>query len=671
MALPTPQLDDRRFQDIVDEAKTRIPRYCKEWTDHNVSDPGVALIELFAWMTDMLLYRVNQVPDKLYVTFLNLIGVHLEPPRAARAPVTMYLSAPQPNDVSIPEGTEVATVRTETSEAIVFTTDAPLPVRTAKLISVLTAHANARPGDFTRHDVRRLEAPDNAVRVFSTPPTPGDAFYLGLERDHSHHVLAVLMFCDEAAGGGVDPLQPPLIWEAWSGSEAGWIPCDQERDTTKALNVPGEVMMHMPMMAEQSLADQRAYWLRCRLTPVSGTQSMYYASPLLGQLRVESRGGTVNARHATTIYNEVLGRSDGTPGQRFKLLNAPLLARDPHRDHLVVEPLSGPDERQSWHEVDDFAESTQDDLVYTLDSMSGELTFGPSLLQPNGKVFQFGATPSKGARLIFARYQYGGGTLGNAAKGALSVLKSSIPYIARVANRDSAVGGTDAETLEHAKLRAPQFLRSRTRAVTCDDFVYLANQVEGVWQSYCLAPALQPGAAHDPKPGTVTVLILPRSDQREGLIEPRMMVADPELLQRVQNRLEQHRLLGTNIEVRAVRYAWIGVSVTLRVPERTEPALMEVVRQKGEEALYRFLNPYIGGPHNNGWPLGRDLNRSELFGLLQQIPGVEYADQLSLTLVEPSGNMPPRTATQKLVLAYDTVTCSAQHTVKVDYAVDE
>ena len=107
MPLETPRLDDRRFQDIVDEAKSRIPRYCPEWTDHNVSDPGVALIELFAWMTDLLLYRVNQVPDKLYVKFLELIGVRLEPPRAARAPVTFYLSAAQPTDVSIAEGTEV------------------------------------------------------------------------------------------------------------------------------------------------------------------------------------------------------------------------------------------------------------------------------------------------------------------------------------------------------------------------------------------------------------------------------------------------------------------------------------------------------------------------------------------------------------------------------------
>src|SRR4029453_7000104 len=122
MPLPTPQLDDRRFQDIVDQAKRLIPRYCPEWTDHNVSDPGVALIELFAWMTDLLLYRVNQVPDKMYVKFLELIGVRLRPPRAATAPVTFYLPAPQPVEVHIPQDTEVATVRTETSPAITFTT---------------------------------------------------------------------------------------------------------------------------------------------------------------------------------------------------------------------------------------------------------------------------------------------------------------------------------------------------------------------------------------------------------------------------------------------------------------------------------------------------------------------------------------------------------------------
>src|SRR6476659_9757927 len=129
MPLVTPRLDDRRFQDIVDEAKSRIPRYCPEWTDHNVSDPGVTLIELFAWMTDLLLYRVNQVPDKMYVKFLEMIGVRLEPPRSARAPATFYLSAAQPADVTIPDITVGATVRTETTDAAIFTTENDLVIR--------------------------------------------------------------------------------------------------------------------------------------------------------------------------------------------------------------------------------------------------------------------------------------------------------------------------------------------------------------------------------------------------------------------------------------------------------------------------------------------------------------------------------------------------------------
>src|SRR5579875_1029930 len=102
MLLPAPNLDDRTFQDLVDQAKTLIPQYCPTWTDHNVSDPGVALIELFAWMTDLMLYRVNQVPEKVTIKLLEMMGVRLQPPRAAQAPVTFCLSAPQPDEIAIP-----------------------------------------------------------------------------------------------------------------------------------------------------------------------------------------------------------------------------------------------------------------------------------------------------------------------------------------------------------------------------------------------------------------------------------------------------------------------------------------------------------------------------------------------------------------------------------------
>ena len=86
MPLPVPNLDDLRFQrDLVDEARRRIVHYCPEWTEYNLSDPGITLIELFAWMTELIVYRLNRVPDKNYVEFLNLLGIQPQPASSARA----------------------------------------------------------------------------------------------------------------------------------------------------------------------------------------------------------------------------------------------------------------------------------------------------------------------------------------------------------------------------------------------------------------------------------------------------------------------------------------------------------------------------------------------------------------------------------------------------------
>ena len=124
--LPSSNLDDRAFDDLVQECIMRIPRYCPEWTDYNLSDPGITLVELFAWLTDQMLLRFNQVPRKNYVAFLELLGIRLQPPAPARTELTFYLSSDLPQAYTIPEAFEVSTVRTESAEAITFSTDFPL-----------------------------------------------------------------------------------------------------------------------------------------------------------------------------------------------------------------------------------------------------------------------------------------------------------------------------------------------------------------------------------------------------------------------------------------------------------------------------------------------------------------------------------------------------------------
>ncbi len=663
MPLPAPKLDDRHFQDIVDQAKLLIPHYCREWTDHNVSDPGVTLIELFAWMTDMLLYRVNQVPDKNYIKFLELLGIRLEPPRAATAPITFYLSAAQPVEITIPTDTEVATVRTETSPAIIFTTERPLVIRPPRLIDTFTRNAS-QSSVWMRHNLRREGPREQRISIFPPKPGPGDAFLLAFENDLSNHILALVLDCERAGGAGVDPKKPPLVWQVWQGRAARWVSCELEFDGTGGFNESGEVILHLPEMVRAEFQGINGYWLRCRLTDAQSGPGAYKVSPVVRQVRVEARGGTVAARHAITVHDEVVGVSDGTPGQVFQLQHTPILALDPQQEYLVSEPPGG--QPLVWREVEDFADSGPDDRHFTLDKLDGTLTLGPSLLQPDGLICRFGSVPEKGSLLIFKRYRYGGGVVGNVSRGTLTVLKSSIPYVAHVTNRLEAVGGRDAQSLEDARLRAPQKIRARTRAVTADDYEYLACQVPNVARARCLAPGAQPGGRNDPRPGQVFVIVLPQVDNPEGPFTPEQLALSADLRAAVLAHLQPRRLLGTALEVHQPQYICVSVQAELRVPERSDPALVESVQQEAVAALQRYLNPYLGGPRGEGWPFGRALNRSELYGVLQRIEHVEYVESLSVSVSDGEASGKAAATTQQTVqIPRHGLIYSGQHQIKV------
>ena len=90
--LPNSNLDDRTFKELVEECLLRVPRYCPEWTNHNPSDPGITMLELFGWLTDQMMMRFNQVPRRNYVAFLELLGIRLQPPtpRPSRAIASMW-----------------------------------------------------------------------------------------------------------------------------------------------------------------------------------------------------------------------------------------------------------------------------------------------------------------------------------------------------------------------------------------------------------------------------------------------------------------------------------------------------------------------------------------------------------------------------------------------------
>lgn len=73
MPLELPNLDDRTYADLVEEARRLIPSFDPAWTNHNPSDPGITLVETFAYLTEMLLYRLNRVTEANQRRFIKLL----------------------------------------------------------------------------------------------------------------------------------------------------------------------------------------------------------------------------------------------------------------------------------------------------------------------------------------------------------------------------------------------------------------------------------------------------------------------------------------------------------------------------------------------------------------------------------------------------------------------
>ncbi len=648
MALPTPNLDDRSFQSIVDEAKSLIPRYCPEWTDHNLSDPGITLIELFAWMTELTLYRLNQVPEKNYIKFLELLGINLLPPRAANAELTFRLSAPQSQKVMIPKGTEVATVRTEREESVVFTTDKDLEIDVPTLIECLATSE----GKTFESRMTSLEMAEGEFLAFDPKPMPNNALLFGLGGDLGGNTLGLGVNC-EIEGIGVSPENPPLAWEAWCG-EKGWLPTEVLKETTGGFNLNGVVELALPEgLVGNELGGKYAHcWVRCRVIEPGPNQPFYESSPRIRGVRAYSVGGTVSATQATEVRGEVLGMSEGKPGQSFQLRNSPILARRPEETIEVISE-SGK-EVESWQEVGDFASSGPEKRHFVCDSAQGLVQFGPAIREQDGTMKQYGAIPAKGSQIRFVSYRCGGGEGGNVAAGTLTVLKSSIPYVAGVTNRKPARGGADLESLERAKLLAPKFLRARNRAVTAEDFeVFALRATSGVARAKCL------GAAGTDN--VVTVCGVPALSGSPELLTKQNLTLHQEVKKEIEIYLNERCLLTISTSVQDAEYIWVTVEAELQAQPGSD---LKRVREEAEKVLYEYLHPLKGGPFGDGWPFGRDLTSFELYPPLQRVGGVGAVSKITLwthsDLEEKPGDKGDRVKVPKAGLI-----CSGHHRVTV------
>ncbi|EJL23183.1 baseplate J/gp47 family protein [Novosphingobium sp. AP12] len=650
MPLPAPPIDTRRYQDLVDELVQRIPVHTPEWTNFNPSDPGVTLIQLFAHVTESLLYRANQIPERNRAKFLSLLGVQLNPAREARGLVAFANMHGPSGTTILPRDTELLAgtlpFRTTTSldalpvEAKLYV-KRPLAVvdpATREYYDLLYASYN-RPMPQTLSLYESVEAGDgdtidlgasvdSAVWIallgregdrLAEPAARGDP-WRGVREVLANRVLSLGMVPEQTIGartlgpiarGGADSNVlryhlPSVVVPIQRVNEApapGYRQLAPRADFDPVTS-PGVVELTLPAASgigtwqdldplEAGVGD---------LPPA--VDDARIADRIVTWLRISASSGSaprfrwigVNAaqvRQVIHVTSERLADGDGTPDQVRRLGRSPVL-----ENSVSVLGYLGTTPRE-WARIDDILAADPEVPVYpatvgdapltdvfTLDAEAGTITFGDGLT---------GRRPRAG-EVLYASYDYCEGAEGNVAAGSITA-GPMVPSGISARNPVPTWGGADAESVAQGEKQVPRVIQHRERLVTADDFRTIAwrtpgvaiGRVEVLAASHPDIRPVAPGTA----PGVVTLMAIPRSDP----LNPQAPRSDARFIDALCAYLDPRRLVTTELVLRGADYVGIWVSLGIEIEANHNAAeVIAAVKARIEQYLSPLPAPGIALP---------------------------------------------------------------------------
>jgi predicted phage baseplate assembly protein len=660
MALISPILDNRTFDQLRDELVNRIPAYAPEWTDHNESEPGIALLELFAHLGEALLFRFNQIPDTTKLAFLRLLGVQPRP--AQPASVLLAASTELPDGVQILEGTEAR------AGSLPFQTDNEVYVWPLETVAV--GKVAAPTTDLTKAEEERraaatayakvlepvfyetIQVPEDPLAVGSQPldvsqtldqsvwiallrkdttdvaKLSGRTLFVGVAFDETIPTPFVLQAltaadADTFRSAGLDPVRtsglgsdlPPMHWQIWNGPSAStpFTTLKVLHDTTGGMVSTGVVQLELPKALPSIDPSTSPSGGKDSPPPLTDEKQ---AANVVAWIQASRPSGSQDAIHkirwvglnavsasqSRSAAPELLGTGTGDTDQSFPLAHHPVLRGTVQ---LQVEEVDG---WHDWREVDDLLAVDPDDRAFAVDYAAGAVSFGQRL-------------PQLGQRIRTLSYQYGGGITGNVPAGSITSV-TGVGGV-EVTNPLPAVGGSDTVSLNDALEKIPAEVHRHDRAVIAEDFRDFAEQLPEVIRAETL-PLLHPDTPTVPAAGVVSVVVFPSED----LANPSAPMPDLALLRRVAKHLDARRLVTTELYVIPPTYKRVAVSAGVEVRNGYQ---VDAVRRWVELILRQYLAPVPDfGPDGHGWPLGRTIRRAELEAVAVQVEGVEYLNNLFL-----------------------------------------
>lgn len=655
-----PQLDDRTWQDLVDEVSALIPVYAPQWTDHNPSDPGVAIVEMFAMLVEGLIYRLNRVPDKHYIAFLNLLGVTRNPATPALSYLTFTTNA---GTAMVPAGTQAQTAASELEPAIVFETDRdatilPVNLRDAVVVGPYTGGAAALTYQ-VRTDV--LVGPPTGKFVLSLAQNETVQLCFGFDAATTSDVVLSVLLHRTLATGQADV---SLVYSSGHKDPQDWPTAPMATDGTGGLQHDGNLRMTVPADWEAqrpNAGDGDPGWSKVTAAAGGGVlgEDLYWIG-----LRVHNATpaaitagfdrflfNSAQAHNALSIRSpELLGRSDGRPFQQFTLANRPLYAPSGGSGAVAVQVGQGsPATWEEWDVVDDLPAGPVH--ACRVNPVTGIVLFGNFDDTTTPGRAGHGAIPPAGAEIRVRTYRYvAGGTSGNIAPDRVSIL-STTPAgappaaISTVTNLGPGFDGSDEEPIDETLRRAPEVLTTRDRAVTAEDYENLARAATtDVVTVRCLTPRLSADgspwtyAGMSRAPGSVYVIVVPDNGPDDPRPGPSV-----NLLNEVTEYLDARRDLTAALAVVGPRYLPVNVTAQLNVWKQAISGGVDETQLSADTRarIDAYLHPTRGGPDGTGWQAGQPVFASDLFRAIMPAENVAYIASLQLSADLPTYHFPP------------------------------
>jgi hypothetical protein len=695
MPLQLPVLDDRTFEQLLEEAKRRIPVHTPEWTNFGMeSDPGLTIVQLFAFLTDNLLYVANRIPVRNQLKFLQLLGVSLRPAAPADGLITINNERGPVEALPLDRGVVVSAGNVD------FLTRDPvnvLPVEAQVYYKRRIPPTDPRYDDFrSKYEavlVAQLAAADAAATVSppgATPPapnvqldfyettllpapTPSDpspvvdlatdetsdhAVYLALLAPKNvspedaraaiaHQTLSIGIIPELA--GEIPPLRPlravtqrepssDVLYERADVRDgppvARWarLPTPQQPDVLTAIGIA---------QVELPGADQLQAWT----FPEPLEEGTDDFPPRLEDDQVSQRLVTwVRIR----LSNQDQRADSGTLSARLTWvgINATRVTQAVSMfNELLGQGNGEPDQMVTLASTPVLPASIR--LVIEADNGTGRLwrltddllaasaTDEVFTLDPESGQIRFGdglhgARPPAGRRIL-ASYEYGGGLQGNVGIGAIKTSRDiRLQGGFKIDNPLPMSGGSRGESVAEGERNIPLVLRHRDRLVTQQDFADVTRRTPSV--DVGRVEVLPLFMPSDPQATAHGVVTVMVIPQSDTL-NPLWPTPDRLFLRRVCEHLEPRRLVTTEIYVRGPEYVPVYVSVGIQV---RGGFFFDLVRQEVTGRLRGYLSSLPpGGPDGRGWPLNKQLIRKDLEAVVTRVPGVEFVDSLEMGVETP------------------------------------